>query len=160
VSTFWASWIPMLCLWSTKCTHACSFFIFGLKFRMGNRWQLVWGLPRRFLGLTQQVDHPCVGATTFESYLLFFPLVLYKTKWCITHDVRYTMMILNVICWLMCATIHGAHIRFMHSILSLKWSVTNWYQSCVDCRTQTLVEMVVSRIFVSFIYCFCLSLLF
>jgi hypothetical protein len=27
VSAFWASWIPMLCLWSTKCTHACLFSI-------------------------------------------------------------------------------------------------------------------------------------
>jgi hypothetical protein len=26
VSAFWALWIPMLCLWSTKCTHACLFF--------------------------------------------------------------------------------------------------------------------------------------
>jgi hypothetical protein len=115
---------------------------------MGNRWQLIWGLPRRFLGLSQPVDRPCVGATTFESYLLFFPLVLYKTKWCITRDVRYTV---SIICWLMCVTIYGAHIRFMHSILSLKWSVTNWYQSCVDCRTQTLVEMVVSRIFFTYL---------
>jgi hypothetical protein len=34
-------------------------------------------------------------------------------------------MILSVICRLMCATVPRAHIRFVHSILSLKWSVTH-----------------------------------
>jgi hypothetical protein len=53
-----------------------------------------------------------------------FPLMLYKTKWCIKRDVRYTVMILSVIYRFMCDTVPGAHIRFMHSILSLKWSVT------------------------------------
>jgi hypothetical protein len=33
-------------------------------------------------------------------------------------------MILSVICRLICATVPRTHIRFMHSILSFKWSVT------------------------------------
>jgi hypothetical protein len=36
----------------------------------------------------------------------------------------YMVMILLLICQLMCATIPGAHIRCMHSILSFNWSVT------------------------------------
>jgi hypothetical protein len=34
------------------------------------------------------------------------------------------VMILLLICQLMCATIPGAHIRCIHSILSFNWSVT------------------------------------
>jgi hypothetical protein len=34
------------------------------------------------------------------------------------------VMILVLICQLMCATIPGAHIRCIHSILSFNWSVT------------------------------------
>jgi hypothetical protein len=86
---------------------------------MGNRWQLVGGLPRGLLGLSQLVDRPCVGATTSESYLFNFCLCV-KTKCCIKRDVRYTVMILPVICRLICAIVPGAHIMFMHSILSLK----------------------------------------
>jgi hypothetical protein len=36
-------------------------------------------------------------------------------------------MILWLICQLMCATIPGAHIRCMHSILSFNWSATYIY---------------------------------
>jgi hypothetical protein len=43
----------------------------------------------------------------------------------IKRDVRYTVMILLVICQLMCTTVPGAHIRFMNSVLSLKWRVTS-----------------------------------
>jgi hypothetical protein len=41
----------------------------------------------------------------------------------------------------------------MHSILSLKMDVTNWYQSLVDCMTQALLEMVVVASFYSLILC-------
>jgi len=45
-------------------------------------------------------------------------------------------MILYVICQLVCVIDSWAHTSFVHSILSLKLGVTNWYQSRVDCRTQ------------------------
>jgi hypothetical protein len=75
--------------------------------------------------LSQLVDRPCVGATSSKSYLFKFRLCV-KTMCCIKRDVRYTIMILPVICRLMCATVPRAHIMYIHSILSLKWSVTLW----------------------------------
>jgi hypothetical protein len=55
--------------------YSCLFIFFiGWKFRMGNRWQLVWGFLIWLLGLSQPVDRPCVEATTSESYLFNFYL--------------------------------------------------------------------------------------
>jgi len=42
------------------------------------------------------------------------------------------------ICLLMCATIPGAHMSLLCILFcSQNMGVTNWYQSFVDCRTQT-----------------------
>jgi hypothetical protein len=91
---------------------------------MGNRWQLLRGFPRRLLGLGQPVSLLCGGVSTLESCYLLFCLLCWELRdvitWCI-----YTVMILLLICWLMCATILGAHIRCKHSILSFNWSVTS-----------------------------------
>jgi hypothetical protein len=53
-------------------------------------------ITRGLLGLSQPVDRPCVGATTSESYLFNFRLCVKKC--CIKRDVRYTVMILPIIC--------------------------------------------------------------
>ena len=56
-----------------------------------------------YLAYGQPVDHPCVGASTRE---LSFYFLLCGVRLCdvINRDVRYTMMILLIICWLMCVT--------------------------------------------------------
>ena len=79
-----------------------------------------------------------------ESYLLFSAMMC-KTKLCYYRDVRYTVMILVIICQLVCVTDPWAHMSFVHSILSLKLGVKNWYQSTVDCRTQAQQKLVVLR---------------
>ena len=64
-----------------------------------------------------------------ESYFFYFLLCCVRLCDCINRDVRYTVMILFVICQLMCMTDPWAHMSFMHSILSLKLGVTNIKQT-------------------------------
>jgi hypothetical protein len=121
---FWASWIPMLYLWSTKCTHVCSFFHLWIKISDGYQMTVGMRTTQKISRFESTSWFVPVLEVPRSRVIFYFPLVLYKTKWCIKRDVRYTVMILSVICRLMCAMVPGAHIRFMHSILSLKWSVT------------------------------------
>ena len=65
---------------------------------------------------------------------------MYKTKLYYESDVRDTVMIHYVICQLVCVIDPWSHTSFVHSILSLKLGVTNWYQSQVDCRMQAYLE--------------------
>ena len=83
----------------------------------------------------QPVDRPCVGASTRELSF-YFSLCCVRLCYGINRDVRYTMMILLIICQLVCVTDRWAHMSFVHSILSLKLGVANWYESRVDCRMQ------------------------
>jgi hypothetical protein len=69
-------------------------------------------------------SRPSLWRSHYVWELLFtFPVVMFEL-----HDVitwcMYTVMIFLLICRHMCATIPGAHIRCMHSILSFNWSVT------------------------------------
>jgi hypothetical protein len=121
--SFFSLMNPHIILAEYECTHTCYYFIFGYKFRMGNRWQLLRGFPWRLLGLGQLVALPCGAETPFESCYLLFRLLCWELRdvisWCM-----YTVMILLLVCRLMCVTIPEAHIRCMHSILSFNWSVT------------------------------------
>ena len=51
----------------------------------------------------QLVDRPCVEAST-RVLSFIFPLCCVRLSYVINHDVRYTMMILFIICQLMCVT--------------------------------------------------------
>ena len=84
--------------------------------------------PEDFQACGQLVDRPYVGASR-ESYLYYFLLCCVRLCDVINCDVRYTVMILFVICQLMCMTDPWAHMSFMHSILSLKLGVTNIKQT-------------------------------
>ena len=59
-----------------------------------------------------------------ESCLLF-SVVCVRLSYVINCDVRYTVMILFIICQLVCVTDPWAHMSLVHSILSLKLGVTN-----------------------------------
>ena len=85
--------------------------------------------------VVNQLTFPVMMATRVY-YLFINSAVMYKTKFYYNSDVCDTVMILYVICQLVCVIDSWAHTSFVHSILSLKLGVTNWYQSRVDCRTQ------------------------
>ena len=88
----------------------------------------------------------------------YFPLCCVRLSYVINRDVRYTVMILVIICQLLCVTDPWAHMSFVHSILSLKLGVTNWYQSRVDCKTQAQLEMVVLASLLLWFHAYCLIL--
>ena len=90
---------------------------------MGNRWQRVWGVSWGLLGLWSTSWPSLWWCSTRESYLLFFA-VMCKTKLSYYRDVRYTVMILFIICQLVCVTDPRAHMSLVHSILFLKLGVT------------------------------------
>jgi hypothetical protein len=61
----------------------------------------------------------------FHERVIFLSFaMLCKTVILLNRDVRYTVMILYIICQLVCVTDLWAHMSLVHSILSLKLGVT------------------------------------
>ena len=82
---------------------------------------------RSFLRIIRLVvNQSTVPVMEFHERVIFFYLPLCYVSQCdaIIRYVRYTVMILFIICQLMCVTDPWAHMSLVHSILSLKLGVT------------------------------------
>ena len=116
---------PMLYLLSTLCAHSCIF--------QHNRWLWLWGLSWWVLGLCSTSWRPCDMESTRELSLLFRCVIM--TLWYYSSYIKHLWWYYCNLSAYVCDWSLGAH-KNLHSILSLKLGVTNWYQSQVDCRTQ------------------------